>query len=339
VAHRVGVLLLNLGGPDSLAAVKPFLYNLFADPDIIKLPFSSVLQKPLAWLISTLRGAEATNAYSEIGGRSPILPLTQQQADALQVSLKQEGFDLPIYIAMRYWHPYTEQTVDQILADGIDHLIVLPLYPHFSLTTTGSSINELERVLKLRQSRLNTEIIPPYSLNPLYQQALADTITDAIEGYDDWTVPPEKITVLFSAHSLPRRHIKRTKDPYPEQIYACAETLMNTHFADHPWELGYQSKVGKMPWIGPPTDGVLHYFAATGVDNVVIVPISFVSDHVETLFEIDQEYVPLAAELGLKHVVRAPALNSRAGFIHALTQLVLPQLTPLGLNTQCELPV
>jgi protoporphyrin/coproporphyrin ferrochelatase len=336
MAKNVGVLLLNLGGPDSLAAVKPFLYNLFADPDIIKLPLSEIFQKPLAWTISTLRGNEAAENYHKIGGRSPILPLTEAQRDALKSSLKDAGYDVPIYIAMRYWHPFTEAAVDQILADEIDHLVVLPLYPHFSYTTTGSSVNELERVLTAKGSRLNTEVIEPYYLNDLYLEALADTVGEALNGYGSWSVPTEAVTFLFSAHSLPRRHVKRTLDPYPDHIYACAEALMAQYFPHNPWELAYQSKVGKMPWLGPQTDGVLHYFAATAVDNVVIVPISFVSDHIETLFEIDMDYMPLGKEIGIPHIVRAPALNTRPLFIQALSQLVINQLQPLGLNTVCQ---
>jgi protoporphyrin/coproporphyrin ferrochelatase len=335
MAKRVGVLLLNLGGPDSLEAVKPFLYNLFSDPDILKLP--ELLQKPLAWWITTSRGPEVIKNYSEIGGRSPILPLTQAQADALKNQLAQSGYDVPVYIAMRYWHPFTEATVDQIIADDIDHLVVLPLYPHFSYTTTGSSVKTLENALAERQSRINTDIIPPYYQDERYLAAVAETVQEAIEQYPHWSVPHQQVTVLFSAHSLPRRHIKRTQDPYPDQIYACAETLMAKHFPHNPWELAYQSKVGRMPWIGPTTDGLLHYFAATEGDNIVVVPISFVSDHIETLFEIDQDYIPLGKEIGLQHLVRSPSLNTRPRFIQALADLVLEQLTPLGLNTSCSI--
>jgi protoporphyrin/coproporphyrin ferrochelatase len=337
MANKVGILLLNLGGPDSVDAVKPFLYNLFSDPDIIKLPLSSVFQKPLAWTITTSRGAEVMKNYEEIGGRSPILPLTQAQADALKTALAQRGFNVPVYIAMRYWHPFTDDTVDQIIRDDIDHLVVLPLYPHFSYTTTGSSVNALEAALNARGSRLNTDIIAPYYLDKRYLASLADTVQDAITQYTDWTVPQEQVTILFSAHSLPRRHVKRTQDPYPDQIYDCAKTLMSKHFPDNPWELAFQSKVGKMPWIGPQTDGVLHYFAATGVDNIVVVPISFVSDHIETLFEIDLEYIPLGKQIGLQHLVRSPSLNTRPLFIGALTELVVAQLEPLGLNTACAI--
>jgi protoporphyrin/coproporphyrin ferrochelatase len=337
LANKIGIVLLNLGGPDSLKAVKPFLYNLFSDPDIIKLPLSEIFQKPLAWTISTLRGPEAAENYHQIGGRSPILPLTQSQADAMQQQLRDHGLNLPVYIAMRYWHPFTDAVVDQIIKDGIDHLIVLPLYPHFSYTTTGSSVNELERVLTRRGSRINTVVVPPYYQHPDYLAALAETITDGLAAYPDWSVPPHDVTIMFSAHSLPRRHVKRTEDPYPQQIYDCADAIMRQFFPQNPWELGFQSKVGRMAWLGPQTDGLLHYFAATHVDNVLVVPISFVSDHVETLFELDIDYIPLGREIGIPHVQRAPSLNSRPSFIHALTQLVLEQLTPLGLNTQCTI--
>ncbi len=323
---KTAILFLNLGGPDSLEAVKPFLYNLFADPDIIKLPLSTLFQKPLAWWIATTRAEEARHNYAQMGGASPILPLTREQGAALRACLQARGAgDFQVYIAMRYWHPFTEEAVAAMAADGVEEVIVLPLYPHYSHTTTGSSLNELKRVMAARNLRWPLWVVDPYYGQADYQQAVAETIRQGLDGHA-WGCEPGQVRLLFSAHSLPLRHVKRTRDPYPEQIHACCRQIAETHFPGHPWDLSYQSKVGRMPWLGPDTDGVLHYYAGQHIDNVLMVPISFVSDHVETLVEIDKLYVPLAAELGLKHCHRAPALNSLPAFIECLANRVTEQL-------------
>jgi protoporphyrin/coproporphyrin ferrochelatase len=328
---KLGVLLLNLGGPDSLKAVKPFLYNLFADPDIINIPFSPVFQKPLAWLIATSRGGKVATYYEKMGGRSPILPLTQAQANALHNQLLDSdtglGQDIPVYIAMRYWHPFTDHAVRQIVADGIEHLVVLPMYPQFSYTTTGSSLNELEKHLSnLGGASITVSVVPPFYKHPTYLMALGDTIREGLANYP-WTCPTQDVHIVFSAHSLPRRHIKRTQDPYPQNILDTAQMVMAEQFPNNPWDLGYQSKVGPIPWLGPDTEGVLHYMAASKVDNVLMVPISFVSDHLETLYEIDMLYLPLGHELGIPQCHRVKALNNTPNFIHTLTQLVKTALT------------
>lgn len=322
---KTGILFLNLGGPDCLESVKPFLFNLFADPDIIKLPLSFIFQKPLAWLISTKREEEAQENYELMGGGSPILPFTEAQAEALKQELIKRGQpEMTVYIAMRYWHPFTEEAVDQIVKDGVQRLIVVPLYPHFSYTTTGSSLNELKRVLDLKGVKLDISVVPPYHDHPLYLEAMRQCVAEGLDS-NEWTCPKEEVQILFSAHSLPVRHVKRTKDPYPEQIYACAEAIAS-FFPNNPWELAYQSQVGKMQWLGPATEGVLPYFAANNRDNILMVALSFVSDHVETLVEIDKQYIPLAHELGIQHCYRAPSLNTNASFIQALAELTIAEL-------------
>jgi ferrochelatase len=330
---KTGIVLLNMGGPDSLESVKPFLYNLFSDPDIIRLPFSYIFQKPLAAYISSSREKEAQHNYAHMGGASPILPYSKAQAEGLQAELEARGHGhLNVYIAMRYWHPFTEETVAQILRDGIEHLIVLPLYPHFSYTTTGSSLNALRQELLQRNAKLKISVIPAYYNHPHYLQAVAENIRYGLKG-NTWSCPPESVHILFSAHSLPIKHVKRTKDPYPDQIFATANEIMKTYFPNNPWDLCYQSQVGKMPWLGPSTDGALHYFAGKQVDNVLVIAISFVSDHVETLVEIDRDYLSLASELQISHCHRAPALNTTPTFIGALADLVEEKLNaanPLG---------
>lgn len=328
---KAGILLCNLGGPDSLDAVEPFLYNLFRDPDIIKLPLSTIFQKPLAWWISSQRAPDVKKLYDGIGGRSPIVPLTEAQADALVKTLQDWGYpDIKAYIAMRYWHPFTEEALQQIKQDGVDTLIVLPLYPQFSYTSTASSTNELERQLDkiyASSSKLKPSLhtIFQFYQHPDYLEALANTIRDGLEN-NPWACSQDEVQIVFSAHSLPLRHVKRTGDPYPEQTRETAKTVMERYFPNNEWELAYQSKVGRMAWLGPTTDGVLHYFAAYERDNVLLVPISFVSDHLETLSEIDKEYIPLAHEIGYQHCYRARALNNEPKFIECLAKLVQQKL-------------
>ena len=322
---KTAVMLLSMGGPDSLEAVKPFLFNLFSDPDIIRLPLSFLFQKPLAWLIVNNRGEEAKRNYGQMGGKSPQLPITLEQRDALRAELKSRGHDMPVYVAMRYWHPFTEEAVAQAVQDGITELIVLPLYPHYSYTTTGSSINALRRVLAKQAPHITTKTACSYHTHPKYLSAVAETIRHALDN-NAWGCPAEKVQILFSAHGLPVNHVKRTKDPYPEQILECVQSLMQVHFAGQPWELAFQSRVGKMQWLGPYTDGVLSFFAGKNIDNVLMVPVSFVSDHVETLVEMDIQFVELAKDQGIKHIHRASALNTNQQFIQCLANLVEVQI-------------
>jgi ferrochelatase len=323
--EKTGVLLLNLGGPDCLDAIEPFLYRLFSDPDIIRLPFSWLMQKPLAWLIAVTRAPEVKHLYADIGGRSPIVPLTEAQRDALVAKLHEQGVAVSGYIGMRYWHPLIPDAVDRMLADGVTRFVLLPLYPQYSLTTTGSSLKEFYRALtqKLGHAPAGLEIseVPPFYDEPDYLAALAGTIRDALETHP-WTCPLHQVQILFSAHSLPKKFVKKTGDPYPVQTYETARRVMAEYFPENPWELSYQSKVGPIPWLGPPTDGVLHFFAANQVRNALIVPISFVSDHLETLQEIDVQFLPLGRSLGIEQCHRAKSFNDDPRFIALLADKV-----------------
>ncbi len=324
-SRKTGIVLLNMGGPDKREDVKPFLFNLFSDPEIIKLPLSFLFQKLLAWIIVQSRGNAAEKNYQYMGGGSPQLPNTKKQQAALEKKLAEKNLPNNTYIAMRYWHPFTDETLAKIKADGIEQLIAVTLYPHFSFTTTGSSINELKRGLKRNRMPLSLGVVSGYHRNETYLKALADTIQQGLDN-NPWSCDKEDVTIVFSAHSLPLSHVKRTKDPYPDHIFNCIETVLKTHFPSHfnreKWGLCYQSKVGKMPWLGPYTDSLLHYYAAHETDNLLMVPISFVSDHVETLVEIDIEYKEVANELGIKHCYRAPTLNDHPLYIDTLVELI-----------------
>ncbi len=338
--NKTGILLLNMGGPDCLDDVEPFLYNLFSDPEIIKLPMSFIFQKPLAWMIVKSRLKEAIANYAKLdikrwGGGSPQLPITREQGKALREELlNQSGVNYPVYIAMRYWHPYTNEALDQIVKDGIDHLIVVTLYPHFSYTTTGASLNELRRGLKRKglAEQIKLSIVSGYCKEPAYLKALAGCIEEGLNNHA-WTCDFSEVQILFSAHSLPVQHVEKTGDPYPKLIEACAQSVMETYFPKNQWDLAYQSKVGNMPWIGPATDGVLAYYAGKKTDNILIVPISFVSEHVETLVEIDLDYMGQARDMGIQHIARSPVMNSREDFIQMLSERVMDKIN----NTQKQL--
>jgi ferrochelatase len=320
---KVGVLLLNLGGPERIQDVGPFLYNLFADPEIIRLP-NPALQKPLAWLISSLRAGKSQAAYRSIGGGSPLRRITEQQARELQSTLRQRGIEATSYVAMRYWHPFTESAVADIKADGIDAVVVLPLYPHFSISTSGSSFRELQR---LRQgdpgfSRLPIRCIRSYYDDPGYIGAMAELIAREIQACPD----PAQAHVFFSAHGVPKSYVEEAGDPYQQEIETCARLIMQRLQADlghaNPYTLAYQSRVGPVEWLKPYTDDTLHELGAAGVKDLVVVPISFVSEHIETLEEIDIEYREIATEAGITNFRRVPALDTTPSFIQGLANLV-----------------
>lgn len=321
-APPIGILLFNLGGPDSLEAVQPFLYNLFSDNDIIQIPVPAFLQRLLAWRISNKRKKESQENYNNIGGKSPILDFTKAQAEALEQTLLKRGIQAKTYIAMRYWHPRCEEALTRIKQDGIKHLILLPLYPHYSLATTGSSLREFERLRKATNTQPWQQIstVCAYYDDPTYLQALAETIQQAMTE-QAWSCPNEGIHVVFSAHGLPQGYVKKNRDPYPKQIQQTAALTMAKYFPANSWQICYQSKVGPLKWLQPYTEDLLPHLAKQGKDNVLVVPISFVSDHIETLFELDLLYLPDARELGMRHIHRAPALNYSQTYVEALANL------------------
>ena len=316
---RVGIVLLNLGGPERIQDVGPFLYNLFADPEIIRLPIPA-LQKPLAWLISTLRSNKSQEAYRSIGGGSPLRRITDQQARELQSLLRQRQVDATTYVAMRYWHPFTESAVADMKADGIEQVVVLPLYPHFSISTSGSSFRELQRLRQgdERFAQLPLRAIRSWHDHPGYLKAMAQLIEREIDA----CVDPSTAHVFFSAHGVPKSYVEEAGDPYQKEIESCAELIMKTLGRENPWTLAYQSRVGPVEWLQPYTEEALEELGEKGVKELVVVPISFVSEHIETLEEIDIEYREIATEAGVSNFRRVPALDTDPTFIASLADLV-----------------
>ncbi|MEL0264996.1 MAG: ferrochelatase [Synechococcus sp.] len=316
---RVGIVLLNLGGPERIQDVGPFLYNLFADPEIIRLPIPA-LQKPLAWLISTLRSNKSQEAYRSIGGGSPLRRITDQQARELQSLLRKRDVDATTYVAMRYWHPFTESAVADMKADGIEQVVVLPLYPHFSISTSGSSFRELQRLRQgdERFAQLPLRAIRSWHDHPGYLKAMAQLIEREIDA----CVDPSTAHVFFSAHGVPKSYVEEAGDPYQKEIESCAELIMKTLGRENPWTLAYQSRVGPVEWLQPYTEEALEDLGEKGVKELVVVPISFVSEHIETLEEIDIEYREIATEAGVSNFRRVPALDTDPTFIATLADLV-----------------
>ena len=316
---RVGVLLLNLGGPERLEDVRPFLFNLFSDPEIIRLPFVW-LQKPLAWIISTSRSKKSQDNYREIGGGSPIRRITEEQAQALQSSLQQRGHEAQVYIGMRYWYPFTEEAIARIKRDRIDKLVILPLYPQFSISTSGSSFRLLEKIWNDDPAlgKLDYTVIPSWYKSPGYLQAMADLIAQQLDQSGD----PEHVHIFFSAHGVPVSYVEEAGDPYQREIEDCTALIMKTLNRSNDYTLAYQSRVGPVEWLRPYTEDAIADLAERGIKNLLVVPISFVSEHIETLQEIDIEYREVAEEAGIEQFHRVPALNTHPVFIEDLASMV-----------------
>ena len=320
---RVGVLLLNLGGPDKIEDVRPFLYNLFSDPEIIRLP-SRALQKPLAWLISTLRAKKSQDNYREIGGGSPLRKITEAQGAALSKRLQDLGREVKIYIGMRYWHPFTEEAIAEIKRDNIEELVILPLYPQFSISTSGSSFRVLEEMWAKdpKLKKIKYTLIPSWYDNQGYLTAMADLIAKELDKFEH----PDRARVFFSAHGVPVSYVEEAGDPYKEEIEQCTSLIMQTLDRPNDYTLAYQSRVGPVEWLQPYTEDALEELGTQGVKDLAVVPISFVSEHIETLQEIDIEYRELAEESGIENFYRVPALNTHPTFIDSLAELVVESL-------------
>jgi protoporphyrin/coproporphyrin ferrochelatase len=319
----VGVLLLNLGGPEKLEDVRPFLFNLFADPEIIRIPFPW-LQKPLAWLISTTRAKKSQANYKQIGGGSPLRRITEEQAVALQDRLQAKGLDSHVYIGMRYWYPFTEEAITEIKRDRIDKLVILPLYPQFSISTSGSSFRLLERLREEDPEfrEIDYTLITSWYERPGYLKAMAALIAGEIDKLED----PNNAHIFFSAHGVPVSYVEEAGDPYQREIEACSELIMQTLNRPNDYTLAYQSRVGPVEWLQPYTEDAINELAEKGVSNLVVVPLSFVSEHIETLEEIDIEYREIAEEAGIHGFHRVPALNLHPVFIEDLANMVVESL-------------
>ena len=315
-AKTIGVILFQLGGPDSPEAIEPFLYNLFSDPEIIDFPLAKIGRPALAKLISKGRARKVRAHYADIGGASPIRKLTEQQAVTLEEELRKR-IDARVFVAMRYWHPMTDDAIERARRAGCDELVLLPLYPQYSSTTTGSSLNEWERRCRSlafeRPSHLIREF---YGFSP-YLDSLVEHIKRTFRKFDN----PENVHLVFSAHSVPVSVIDGG-DPYRSQIEDTVRLVMDRGGWPNTATTCYQSKVGNRKWLQPSLHETISRLGECGAESVLVVPIAFVSDHVETLAEIDIEAREEASEHGIRQFEMMPGLNDSPRFIGALAALV-----------------
>jgi len=321
MSRKVAVVLFNLGGPDGPEAVKPFLFNLFNDPAIIGLP--GILRTLVAKLISSRREESAKANYALMGGGSPLLPETRKQAEALEAVLagRLGGDDVRCFIAMRYWHPLTAETAAEVAAWAPDEIVLLPLYPQFSTTTTGSSVKAWREAYRGR-GQVRTICCYPAASGLVEAHARLIRETWAAAGHDG----PRRL--LFSAHGLPEK-VVQAGDPYQVQIEATCAAVAARLGEGWDWKVCYQSRVGPMKWIGPSTEDEIRAASAAGL-ALVVTPIAFVSEHVETLVELDHEYGALAKAAGCPAYVRVPALGVDRVYIDNLAAMALASLARTG---------
>jgi ferrochelatase len=326
---KTGIVMLNLGGPATLDDVQPFLLELFADREIIQLPF----QRWLGPFIARRRTPKVRGLYANIGGGSPILRYTEAQGRGMVARLDRlspRTAPHKFYVAFRYTRPRSEDALRAMQADGIERAVAFTQYPQFSCSTTGSSLNEVWRAsarIGLRDA-FRWSIIDRWPVHPGFIEAMTETVREGLNRF----APEErhKVLILFSAHSLPLDVIDRG-DSYPQEVGASVQRVVECLKAPNPYILAYQSDVGPVRWLGPSTEQVIRRLGARGVKHLLVVPIAFTSDHIETLSELDREYEEVAHQVGIAHYVRAPALNDRPRFLDGLAEIVRDHLESAAL--------
>ena len=312
---KKAVILFNLGGPDKLKNVEPFLFNLFNDPAILNLPF--FFRFPLAKLIANRRAPTAKKIYQELGGSSPILKLTEEQSNALEVKLNKDDIssNYKCFVVMRCWHPRAEQVVKEVISYDPDEIILMPLYPQYSAATTGSSIKEWNNVCLKNNLKVKTSTICCYPTDTNFVEAHKKEIIKKIKDIKNFKL-------IFSAHGLQEKNIKKG-DPYQWQVeQSVKEIVKSLNIKDLNWILSYQSRVGPLKWIGPSTEDIIVENSKLG-KHIILVPVAFVSEHSETLVELDIEYKELAEKNGCKNYSRVPALGVNENYIKAMSGLII----------------
>jgi ferrochelatase len=319
-------VLLQFGGPDSLDAVEPFLYNLFCDYDIVQFPGGKLTQKIFAKGISKLRYKKLQQKYAEIGGKSPIVEKTFAQQRALQKSLDEKFGAGAIFVelAMRYWKPFTHSAIKSLVKKQITDIILLPLYPQYSITNAGSSFHEWEKQSKKLRTLFNEKRVLQYHAHPLYIKAFQERIDQAIAKFTG----TKDVFILFSAHGTPLDIVEKG-DPYSAQIKETMDLIMDKFTDNYQHSLSYQSKVGPKKWLAPDTDVTIEELAKEGLKKLLLVPISFVSDHIETSHELNIEAREEAEKLGVEEFIVSEGLNDSPLFIEALADIAILELEKL----------
>jgi ferrochelatase len=323
---KIAVVLLQFGGPDSLDAVEPFLYNLFNDPDIFELPFGPRFQRFLAGQISKRRAPSVRDKYAEIGGRSPIVARTEEQIAALQRLFDERYPDLnvDVRLAGRYWKPFTPEVLAGLVRDHIHDVVLLPLYPQYAIANAGSSFNEWDRERARQKVVFNERRIREYYKHEKYLDALIARIEEGLHNF----AKPSDVYLLFSAHGTPMDMVKRG-DPYSHQIRETVELAMDRLGRKHEYMLSFQSKVGPKKWLKPSTHDTLIELGQKGVKDMLVVPIAFVSDHIETLHELEIEERRAAEASGIANYRIMTGLNDHPLFIECLADVALKEIEAL----------
>lgn len=318
-APPTGVVLLNMGGPDSLSAIRPFLARLFSDRDLIRLPVPFLTQPVFSWLVSGLRARKVKRYYEEIGGSSPIGHLTELQRAALEAALLETGGSFRVYVGMRYWYPLAKHAVLEMKDDGVVRAIALPLYPQYFAATTGSSLKDLKGWMRWAGADFPLREVRSYADHPAYIAALAEKIAETLQG-----AGTDGAYLLFSAHGIPLSFVD-AGDPYPGEIARTVAAVM-ARFPGIPHSIAYQSRAGRAQWLAPESESEVRRLGKEGIRMLVVVPVSFVSDHIETLHELDIRLKGTAAQAGIPAFLRVPALNDSPAFIRALKEIVLSEV-------------
>lgn len=326
-APLTGIVLLNMGGPDSLMAVRPFLANLFSDRELIRLPASALTQPFFAWIVSGIRARTVRRYYEEIGGGSPIGKHTEEQRAALEAALAETGGNIRVYVGMRYWHPLSKHAALDMKEDGVERALALPLYPQYCRATTGSSLRDLQRWLRWAGTGIPLAEVPSYPDHPGYVAALVEKVGQTLSAAG----AGEEAHLLFSFHGVPQSLID-DGDPYRAECGRTVTAVMNS-FPGHPHSVSFQSKVGRVEWLTPDTVEEVRRLGREKVRTLAVIPASFVSEHIETLHELDIRLKATAGEAGIGTFLRVPALNDSPAFIRALRDISLAALRTAGAGT------
>lgn len=326
----MGVVLLNLGGPETLDDVQPFLYRLLMDPALLDLPVKGRVRHWLAKSISYFRADTLAEQYEMIGGGSPLTRLTREQAESLQRHLNDRysepaGVDFRTYTAMRYWHPFSEEAARQMRDDGVDKVVLLPLYPQYSASTTGSSLAYWKALEEANEiSSWPTTSVPEYAANPKYVQAVSERIDEALQRFPEDV--RDDVALVFSAHGTPFQRMGERQDPYCCHVHSTVEQVMRLRGRDHPYHTAFQSLIGPNHWLKPSTLDTLEAVVDRGCRSVLVVPISFVTDHVNVKYELDVEMREEVEAYGMDHFEVTASLNTHPLFIEALGEATVAQL-------------
>lgn len=327
---RIGIVLFNLGGPEALDDVEPFLYNVLMDPALLDLPVSGRMRHWLATFAARLRGRALRENYEAIGGGSPLTRLTAEQARCLQRHLNERygdlaGIDFRTYRAMRYWHPFSQDAAQQMVKDDVDKVVLLPLYPQYSKATTGSSLAHWSMLEASGEvPSWPTTTVPEYAANPKYVQAVSERINEALQRFPDRS--REDAVLVFSAQSTPAQKLSKRPDPYCCHVHSTVEQVMRCRDENRPYRTTFQSLIGPSRWLSPSTSDTLRSLSDRGYRSVLVVPISLVTDHVNTSYELDIELREEAETRGIVHYEVTAGLNTHPLFIEALGEATMAQL-------------